>query len=291
MFIRILEIFLPLLTVVVVGYVYARRARPDFAGAVRVTLDLGLPALSFSAMATMPVTLANEGLFVLAAILVMAASGLIAALVARPTGIEARPFAATMMFGNVGQIGLPLTALAFGPEGLKTGVLLMAAANICHFSVGVYLMSGRADFRSLFANPTIWATAAGLAFSVLGLALPAWTMVAIRTIGEMLVPVMLLSMGARMTSIPWSSWRIGVLGGLFAPLSRLLPALACVALLPLPPVQQGALILFGALPSAILNYMLADRYGRSPDAIAAIVMIGHLIAIVVLPLGLYLALS
>lgn len=290
MFVRILEIFLPLLAVILVGYLYARRFKPDFSDSVRIAQDIALPALSFSALSTMTVSILDEGLFVMAIILIMLFSAVVSWISARRLGIDSRAFVTTMTFGNVGQIGLPLTALAFGPEGLKAGVIVMVVSNVIHFSLGVQIMSGRADLKVLYTNPTIWATVAGLTFSFTGAALPSWCMVAIRTLGDMLVPVMLMSMGARMISIPWSSWRIGTFGGLYAPFVRLVPALALAAFLPLPDVQRGALILYAVLPPAIFNYMMADRYGREAGRIAAMVMIGHLLAIGLLPFGLYLAL-
>jgi predicted permease len=290
MFIRVFEIFLPLLAIVLVGYLYARGVKPDLSGASRTAVDIALPALSFTTLASTPVSFASDAAFLGAATLVMAASALLAWIAAKPVGVDPRAFVPTMAFGNVGPVGLPLSLLAFGAEGLKAAVLLMVLANIYHFTAGVQLMSGRADLRALVRNPTIWASVAGLVFSHFQWTLPGWMSVAIRTLGEMLVPVMLLSMGARMTSIPWSSWRMGSVGGAFAPLSRLFPALACVAILPLAPVQQGALIVFASLPSAIINYLLAERFSREPAKVAAIVLIGHLLALAFLPLGLYLAL-
>jgi predicted permease len=57
------------------------------------------------------------------------------------------------------------------------------------------------------------------------------------------------------------------------------------------PVQQRALLLvFGALPPAVLNYMFAERYKQEPERVASMVMIGNLLAIVVLPLVLAVAL-
>ena len=59
MFVRILEIFLPLLAVILVGYFYARRFKPDFSDAVRIAQDVALPALSFTALSTMTVPLST----------------------------------------------------------------------------------------------------------------------------------------------------------------------------------------------------------------------------------------
>jgi hypothetical protein len=41
----------------------------------------------------------------------------------------------------------------------------------------------------------------------------------------------------------------------------------------------------------VLNFMVAERYGRDPGKVAAIVLVGNLLSIVFVPLGLALALA
>ncbi len=48
---------------------------------------------------------------------------------------------------------------------------------------------------------------------------------------------------------------------------------------------------FAALPPAVFNYLLADRFGRDPEKVASIVMAGHFAGVVFLPLALLLALG
>ena len=50
------------------------------------------------------------------------------------------------------------------------------------------------------------------------------------------------------------------------------------------------LILFGSLPPAVLNFMVAEQFEQEPGKVASIVLIGHLVAIVFVPLGLTIAL-
>ena len=288
---RMLEILLPIFSIVLLGFLYARRVKPDLSGATRIASDIGLPALTFSALSATPLLFSNEAFMLLGATLVLLGSALLSWAVARPIGMDPRAFVPSMVFGNVGPVGLPLALLAFGPEGLKAAVLMMVMANIYHFTFGVQVFSGHTELRPLLRNPLIWATIAGLTFSWFHWSLPAWMNVTIKTLGEILIPIMLLSMGARLTSVPWTAARIGILGGAFGPISRLIPALLCVALLPMTPVQKGALLLFAALPSAIFNYLLAERYRREPMNVVAIVLIGHLLCIVFLPIGVYLALQ
>ena len=55
-------------------------------------------------------------------------------------------------------------------------------------------------------------------------------------------------------------------------------------------MQQGLLILFGCLPPAVLNFMVAEQYDQEPGKVASIVLIGNAASIVFVPIGLSLAL-
>jgi hypothetical protein len=46
------------------------------------------------------------------------------------------------------------------------------------------------------------------------------------------------------------------------------------------------LIVFAALPPAVLNFMLAERYDIEPHRVAAVVLLGNLVSLAVLPVVL-----
>ena len=50
------------------------------------------------------------------------------------------------------------------------------------------------------------------------------------------------------------------------------------------------LLIFGALPPAVLNYVFAERYRQEPEKVASIVMVGNVAALLFVPLALALAL-
>jgi predicted permease len=50
--------------------------------------------------------------------------------------------------------------------------------------------------------------------------------------------------------------------------------------------DAAMMILFGALPPAVLNYIFAERYKQEPDRVASIVMIGNTASLVSIPLTL-----
>lgn len=289
MFSRIAATMAPLLAVVLLGYLYARRAKPDLGGANRLAVDVCLPALVFVSLSTRQFSVEHQLPFLAAAVLVIVGSGLLVWPLARRIGTDARALAPTVMFGNVGPVGLPVSMLAFGADGLAPALLLLVLSNVLHFTLGAQLMSGRADLAGLLRSPLIAATLLGLAASAFAWPMPVWLGTALRWVGDILVPFMLLSMGARLVATPWHAWRIGSLGGMAAPLARLAVAVPLLALLPLDPLQRGTLAVFAALPPAVFNFLLADRHGRAPDDVAAMVLVGHLLALLFLPVGLALA--
>jgi len=69
-------------------------------------------------------------------------SGLIAWPLAKFSGTSKQAFLPCAMFTNVGPIGIPLVALAYGPEGMAPAVVLLVISNILHFTLGAGVMSG-----------------------------------------------------------------------------------------------------------------------------------------------------
>ena len=61
-------------------------------------------------------------------------------------------------------------------------------------------------------------------------------------------------------------------------------------LLSMSPEVQGVLLLYAALPPAVMNYILAERYNQEPALVAAIVVVANIASIIFVPFALYLAL-
>ena len=120
--------------------------------------------------------------------------------------------------------------------------------------------------------------------------MPDWLTVAIKLVGDALIPMMLLSLGVRLYEVSFSDWHLGIIGGLVCPLSGIAIAALLAPLLGLDPTQQGLLILFGSLPPAVLNFMVAEQYRQEPAKVASIVLFGNLLSIVFVPLALTIAL-
>lgn len=290
MFERLLGIILPVFLIVVLGYVYARRAKPDMTWVNRTTMDVLAPALIFSALAGREFDLAASRGLMLGATIVVLGSGLLAWPFARILHEDVRTFVPPMMFNNCGNLGLPFAALAFGPSGLSAMVALFTISNLLHFTLGVHIVNRDAAFWPVFRNPMVIATFAGFLFAVLKPPMPDWLMLAIKMTGDAMIPLMLISLGVRMATVNWGGWNLGVIGALVCPLTGIAMAALIAPFLGLDHQQQGLLILFGCLPPAVLNFMVAEQYQQEPAKVASIVLIGNIAALAFVPLGLALAL-
>ena len=195
------------------------------------------------------------------------------------------------MFNNCGNMGIPLAVLAFGDAGLSAMVMLFTISNLLHFTLGQYIVYHGANLRHVLRIPMIHATWLGFLFAIFKLPVPDWLMLGIKMVGDATIPLMLFSLGVRMLDVSLKDWKLGVVGGIVCPVSGILVALALAPLLQLDQVQTGMLVLFGSLPPAVLNFMVAEQYDQEPAKVASIVLIGNLFSIVFVPLGLALALQ
>ena len=289
MFSEIASITLPVFTLVLVGFLYSRRVKPDLGGANKLVVDVALPVLIFISLSAKTFDPISTLSFTGASIVLIFLTGLIAWPLAKFSGTSKQAFLPCAMFTNVGPIGIPLVALAYGPEGMAPAVVLLVISNILHFTLGAGVMSGKIDWRMVYANPLVWATVLGVASAQLRLALPAWVQTSCTMIGSVLVPMMLMSLGARLASSEVADARVGVQSGVLIFIVRLAAVFLALWLIPLQGLERGALILFACLPPAVFNFMLADKFQVEPNEVASTVIVGHLLSMAFLPLGIWLA--
>jgi predicted permease len=287
---QVFEIVFPIFAIVLLGYLYARRFGPDMASANRLNIEVFTPALIFSVLAGEGFELGRYAELAFAAAVVVLGSGLLAWPLARLSGFPSRVFLPPMMFNNSGNMGLPLALFAFGEAALPAAMILFLVENTLHFTVGNAMLTGHVNPLRLLRMPMLLATLAGLGVAVFSISVPGPLYQAIDLVGQVAIPLMLFALGVRMTGVDLSDWRIGLAGALVGPAAGLLVAAGILLLVELPPLQAAQLLVFAALPPAVLNFMLAERYGIAPRQVAAIVLLGNLASLAILPAVLYFVL-
>ena len=288
---RIADVIIPVFLIVAVGYGYARRKVPDMAVFNRIALDVLAPVLVYSALASRDFRITEHLPLLIGGTVLILGGGLLAWPVAKLFGAQPRTLVPVVMFNNCGNMGLPLALLAFGPAHFGAAVALFSVSNLFHFSIGARITSASARTRDLLTSPLMIGTALGF-FSALTEVRPPDVMLAgFKLLGDALLPMMLFALGVRLTALNRSGLALGLLGALARPLIGLAIAIPLAWALGLEGAARGQLLLFAALPPAVMQFMLADRYHQEPDKVGAMIMLGNALAVVFVPLALALAMG
>ena len=287
---RLIAILFPIFGIVAAGYFYARQHKPEMAVANRLNMDVFVPALVFTALAGKSFDLVAYAPLALGAFLVLAICGLLAWPIAHLLGMQPKTLVPPMLFNNSGNIGLPLAVLAWGEAALPAAVILFMVENTLHFSFGARLLDPKTRFLTLWRVPVVFAAIIGLTVAILKIPLWAPLVMAIKMLGDVSVPLLLFSLGVRMTDVSFSEWKVATGSAVLRPLAGMLIAFGVIQLLGLQGREAAMLIVFGALPPAVLNFLFAERYQQEPQRVASIVLIGNVAALVFLPLALALVL-
>jgi hypothetical protein len=290
MFLRIISIVFPIFIIVMIGFAYGRKHRPEMQAANNLNISVFLPALFFSALAGKSFHLADNIPIALGCVVVVLGSGVLTWVVARLLGMDPKTLVPPSMFNNVGNMGLPLLLLTFGEQTLGPAVMLMLVVTVLQFTVGIWLLSGRFNASMLWREPLLAAAAAGIVVSLTGWTLWQPLMVATKILGDIALGLMIFSLGVRLSSAHLGAWRIGLVGACVTPISGMLVAWAFGLMANLSPLEQDMLFVFGALPPAVSSFIFAERYRQEPDKVASIVIMGNALALFFIPLALALRL-
>jgi predicted permease len=283
---QILQVTLPVFGIAAIGYIYGRLCGSDILSVNRINMQLFVPALLFYVLSEKIPASDEWKTIAWGACLIVMISGIVSWPATRILNIRSRVLLPSMMFNNSGNLGIPLTALAFGDPLLPLAVVAFVVTTSLHFSIGIWFISGRIHPFELLRNPVFLATLAGICAYAFDWHTPAILMPGLVMLSEVAIPLMLVSLGVRLIHIDLNHWREGIAGALLCPLSGLIGAWLAIAWLQ--PVEQMAdvLLLFSILPPAVINYLLAENYQQSPQKVAAIVAFGNLGSLIVIPIAL-----
>ncbi len=280
----------PLFAIAALGYVVARRSPPDLGYMNKLNMDVFVPALVFGALAGEDFRIGEFAPLALAAFVVIVGSGALGFAIARAAGIAHKTLVPPLMFNNSGNLGLPLAVLAFGEQALAPAVVLFMVSNFMHFSYGVWLLDPDMRLATVWRVPSVLAAVLGIAVSAADVPLWPPLLQAVGMLGDVVIPLMLFSLGARLADARFASWHLGAFVALARPLAGLAVAVPLLFVLDLSAEQRALLLVYAALPPAVLNYVFAERYRQEPDKVASMVLIGNLAALFVLPIVLAIVL-
>jgi malate permease and related proteins len=287
---RIISVLFPVFAITAVGYFVGLRQKPEMGHVNRLVADVFVPALVFGALASRDFRIYEFHWLALAMLLIIVACGGVGWVFARIYKLSNRTMLPPMMFSNSVNLGVPLAVLAFGDRALQPAIVLFLVSSLVHYSFGLWLLDHQARLTRMWKVPSLMAMIAGLIVSLCGIHIWQPAIVAIKMLGDISIPLMLFALGVRLTDISFHGWQLGVVTGIVRPAAGMLAAFGIAELLGIHGFEESLLVIYGALPPAVMNYIFSERYDADPDRVASIVLLGNLLSIATLPVALALAL-
>lgn len=192
-----------------------------------------------------------------------------------------------MSFPNIDNIDLPLCFLAFGDEGLALGATFFAVYAAFQLTFGAAFVSGQISFQSLAKLPIVPATVLAVIFLFTDTAIPLWLANTTKLIGDLTIPLMLLTLGYSISQIRINKMIIPLLLSLVRLLMGFAVGVVLAWIFNLTGVDKGVVILQCSMPTAVFCYLFAQQYNQRPTEVAGIVIISTLVSFGALPLLLW----
>lgn len=287
---RIVGIIFPVFACSALGAYYGWRYRPDMSVVNKLNMDVFTPILVFWAITDKPFAWHGYTDLIVGGTAVILGSGLLLLPLVWLLRLDLKTFLPPMMFNNSGNMGIPLILFAFGESALQAAVVLFIVEMLLHFTLGFYMLDRHTKPWHLLRMPMIIATILGLLVSTFHISLPTPLANTVQLLGQVSIPLLLFSLGVRLLDINFRDWKLGALGAIVGPLAGLLSVLLISPWLHLSELQWAQLLIFAALPPAVLNVLVAERFKQQPEQVASIVLVGNLGSLLVIPIVLWFAL-
>ena len=290
--VTVLEIVAPVFLLAGVGFTWVRLGfeyRIQFV--TRLAMTLAVPCLIFTALMKTELDKSAIGWFVLAALAGHALLALVGAALVGIMQLERRSYLAPFIFGNTGNLGIPLSLFAFGDAGLGYAVAMLAVSAVLSFTFGIYLVAGEGGGSKALREPMVWATLVGALFLWQGWQTPLFLTNALDLIGQMAIPLMLITLGVAVARLTPGKTGLAIALSLIKVTLSAAIGWGLGLAFGLDYTAFSVLVLQLATPVAVTSYLLAEKFEADAQAVAGMVVVSTLMSVAALPLLLSLLLE
>ena len=278
---------LPIFVVIGLGYVFARRTRPELRTTSRLTFYVLSPTLVFVSLIKSNIAgneLARLTSFTILSILTMGTVAWFTTRSIRLTRQQTLGFILAVMFVNSGNYGLGVVGLAFGSEAESRAIIYYACSSMLVYTLGTLIASGfkggwRGTVKHLLTLPHLYALLAVFIIRFTQWQIPKPIMDGLNLTAQATIPVMLLLLGAQLASASVGTyWKPATVGATLRLLVAPFVAIGFAKILNLTGPAQQAGILEASMPPAVISTIIANEYEAEPHLVTGMVVLSTLIS-------------
>ena len=282
---NIFEIVAPVFILAAVGYIWVKcgfEYRVEFV--TQFAMAIALPCLVFTALMKTEFQPYYFGNLLMAAILGYFSLATLAFIFVKIFQLGQRTYLMPLISGNTGNLGLPLCLFAFGDSGFGYAIIVFSVTSIVAFTIGVWVVAGGGSLKQLLKEPLVASTVFGLIFMWQGWETPSFLTSSLELIGQMAIPMMLITLGVAVARLKITDVRKSFLISFCKIFFGITAAIMVSFIFDLPKVAIAVLILQFSMPIAVTSYLLAEKYGADANAVAGLVVVSTLITVGISPI-------
>ena len=279
MFQALLEVIFPVVFIMLVGTALGRTLKIEQGSISKMVLFALAPALAFDNLSKSTVQAGVAFSIISAYIGFEVVMGLIAWFSSPDINPSTRrAMVASVITGNNGNFGLPISLFAFGKAGLELSLVIFTISVFFTFLVGPAILSELQDWRSrataAFKLPLFWAAGAGVLVNVLQIPTPIGLERGVHLIGQAAIPILLLSLGLQigqqgLPKLEGPIVRSSALRLILGPFV----AFGAGTLFGLTGLELAVLVLSAAMPTAVNAFLLASELNADSRTVAGTVVV------------------
>jgi len=203
-------------------------------------------------------------------------------------------FVLAATFPNAGNMGIPISFLAFGEAGLSIALIIFVAQGIISWPLGTLIVARgqtigwKEPLMQVLKLPTIYAVPIALFIRFINFSIPSNLYRPVDMMADAAIPCMLLLLGYQLSN---GLKEINLKDLVLLNITRLVFSIPIVLLITIifniTGVAQDTLIVMAAMPTAVFTVLLATEFGTKGQYIANSVITSTLLSMITLTILIY----
>ena len=291
---KLVEVIFPVFFIIGVGY-WIGKKNPNFDTNFITSFSgsIGVPSMLFYSLTSTSLDFSVFFKFAMITALFVAlftVTGIVILLILKRNILMELP---PLILPNTGNIGLPLCLFAYGASGFSIASSIAAMIMLFHFTIGIFLASGKLSFKPLVTSVPMYAIVITGTILYFKIPVPQFIINTTMLIAYATIFLILTSLGIALTKLQAVNFKGNLAISLVRLISGPLIAFIIIRWLDLESYQAGTLLIQCSMPSAVLTYLVAKMYSPKEhvDNIASVIVTSTTISLVTIPIIVFIALN
>ena len=294
-YLKLFEVLFPVFFVVGIGY-YLGKKNPkiDTAFITNFAANVGTPSMILYALN--PINISFDvfkyyfGYYVIA-IIGFILIGILCLFIQNTKDIirELPP----LIMPNTGNMGLPICLFAYGSQGLGVSASISALIILCHFTLGVFLAARKFSVDVIIKSPPFYAIIVAVILLYYDFHLPVFIENTTFLLMYATIFLILMSLGIALTRFKVFSFKKALICSIGRVIVGPIIGFLLIKYFKLTGFAAGVLLIQCAMPSAVLNYLVASLYSPKKiiDSVASTIVVSTVMSFFTIPVVVFFALK